>query len=69
MLQVKNFLYLINASNFPTKTSFINAVKATNYDLVIMDLFFNDGTTFTAAEINQMKTKAIGGKRLVISYM
>ncbi len=69
MLQVKNFLYLINPVNYSSKGSFINAVTATNYDLLIMDLFFNDGTQFTATEINQLKIKANGGRRLVISYM
>jgi len=67
--QVKNFLYLINPSNFNTKTSFINAVTATNYDLLIMDLYFTDGSSFTPAEISQLRKKANGGKRLVVSYM
>jgi len=67
--EVKNFLYLINPENYISKTDLINAVTSTNYDLLIMDLFFNDGTEFTATEINQMKNKANGGKRLVISYM
>tara|TARA_R110002049_G_scaffold181457_3_gene348894 strand:- start:947 stop:1930 length:984 start_codon:yes stop_codon:yes gene_type:complete len=69
MDQVKNFLYLINPSNYPTKSSFIDALTATNYDLLIIDLFFSDGTPFSAAEISQLKNKANGGKRLVISYM
>jgi cysteinyl-tRNA synthetase, unknown class len=67
--EVKNFLYLINPEKFDSKSDFINAISATNYDLLIMDLFFNDGTEFTATEINQLKNKANGGKRLVISYM
>lgn len=67
--QVKNFLYLINPSSFATKNDFITAVTSTNYDLLIMDLFFNDGTQFTSSEITQLKNKANGGKRLIISYM
>lgn len=67
--QVKNFLYLINPSNYTTKNAFIAAVTSTNYDLLIMDLYFSDGTAFTSTEINQLKIKANGGKRLVISYM
>ncbi len=67
--QVKNFLYLINPLNFNSKSDFINSITSTNYDLLIMDLFFHDGSEFTAAEINQLKNKANGGKRLVISYM
>lgn len=69
MMQVNNFLYLIDLKNFTTKNDFINAVKATNYDLLIMDLFFNNGISFTTSEINKLKTKANGGKRLVISYL
>jgi cysteinyl-tRNA synthetase len=34
-----------------------------------MDLFFTDGTAFSNAEIAQLKNKANGGKRLIISYM
>jgi cysteinyl-tRNA synthetase len=67
--QAKNFLYLIDPGNYSSKTAFINAVKATNYDVVLMDLFFSGTTAFTAAEIDQLKTKANGGKRLVIAYM
>lgn len=66
--QAKNFLYLINPENFTSKSAFIAAVTATNYDAVIMDLFLND-EAFTATEISQLKNKANGGKRLVICYM
>jgi cysteinyl-tRNA synthetase len=69
MGQVKNFLYLINPDRFTSKSAFINAVTATNYDLLIMDLYFHDGSAFTTAEINKLKAKSNGGKRLVISYM
>jgi cysteinyl-tRNA synthetase, unknown class len=67
--QVKNFLYLINPENFSSKTDFINAITSTNYDLLIMDLFFDETTEFTSGELTQLKSKANGGKRLVISYM
>jgi len=66
---VQNFLYLINPNNYSTKADFIQAVTATNYDLLIMDLFFKDGTTFTSSEINQLHAKLNGGSRLVICYM
>lgn len=67
--KVKNFLYLINSEKYSSKWEFINAIRATNYDLLIMDLFFNDGVAFTAWEIEQLRNKANGGKRLVIAYM
>lgn len=66
--QANNFLYLINTENFTSKQDFIDAVKITNYDVIIMDLFFNEDE-FTSDEIQQLKTKQNGGKRLVICYM
>jgi cysteinyl-tRNA synthetase len=67
--QVKNFLYLIDpGSGYASKAAFIDAVKATNYDLLITDLYFG-GEAFTAGDLAQLKRKANGGSRLVISYM
>lgn len=66
--QAQNFLYLINLEKYSSKSQFITAVKATNYDVLIMDLFFN-GVTFSKAEIEQLKNKANGGKRMVVCYM
>ena len=67
--QIKNFLYLINPEKFTSKQEFISAITQTNYDLLIMDLFFNEDIEFTNTEISQLKAKANGGERLVISYM
>ena len=67
--QIQNFLYLINPENFSKKTDFINAITSTNYDLVILDLFFRDGVEFTSSEIDQLKQKQNGGTRMVVAYM
>ncbi len=64
----KNFLYIINSENFTSKADFINALKATNYDVILIDYAFNE-TQYTVDEISSLKTKANGGKRLIISYM
>lgn len=67
--QVKNFLYLINPDvKFSTKQQFIDAIKATDFDLLITDLFFNS-EPFTTSETTELKKKHNGGKRLIISYM
>jgi cysteinyl-tRNA synthetase len=65
----QNFLYLINPDNFSSKADFIQSVTNTNYDVILMDLFFKDGTEFTASEINQLRSKKNGGSRMVICYM
>lgn len=67
---VENFLYLINPENYASKTEFINDIKATNYDLLIMDYFFgDDNQEFNTTEVEQLKQKANGGTRLVVIYM
>ncbi len=66
--EAKNFLYLINSEKYNSKTDFVRAVAATNYDIVIMDLFHNE-TAYTQAEIQQLRTKGNGGRRLVICYL
>ncbi len=65
----KNFLYLINPELFSTKEEFINAILLTNYDLIIIDLFFIDNYQLTSDDIKLLKTKENGGSRLVIAYM
>ena len=68
LADAKNYLYLISTDNFANKQAMLSAISATNYDVVLVDLFF-DGTEFTIPEIQQLKVKANGGKRLVISYI
>ncbi len=66
----KNFLYLINPSNFgDDRTNYLNTLDNTNYDILILDLFFNDNSPLTNAELQQLKTKPGGGKRIVLCYM
>lgn len=69
LADAKNFLYIINPGAFETKAAFLNAVAASNYDLVIMDLFFNDGDSFTASELAQLRNKPGGGTRKLVCYM
>jgi cysteinyl-tRNA synthetase len=68
LAEVKNFLYLINPELFADKVSFLDALATTDYDLLIIDLFFN-GETLTAQDIASLKVKNSGGSRLVIAYM
>lgn len=63
-----NYLYLISTDRFSDRTSMLHFIAATNYDVVLIDPYFND-TLLTFAEIGSMSTKANGGKRLVIAYL
>lgn len=65
---VRNFLYLINPGAFSDRHAFLNAIRETDYDLVIVDLFFGR-ESLTEAEVASLRTKANGGTRLVVAYM
>ncbi|MBN2090330.1 endo alpha-1,4 polygalactosaminidase [candidate division KSB1 bacterium] len=68
----KNFLFIINTDQFQEKGDFLETLQNTNYDLLLIDLFFDIGGQYsmlTSDEINLLKTKANGGRRLVIGYM
>lgn len=66
--QAKNYLYLINSSNYKQRFYYLKDIAKTNYDVVIIDLFFHT-KPFTPEEIAQLQTKANGGKRLVLAYI
>ncbi|RZJ33503.1 MAG: hypothetical protein EOO51_13520 [Flavobacterium sp.] len=69
LAQAKNYLYLINSGNYDSAADFISAIGKTNFDLVIIDLFFNNNVAFTKSEIEKLKIKANGGRRLVVCYL
>ncbi|MBL4656956.1 MAG: endo alpha-1,4 polygalactosaminidase, partial [Flavobacteriales bacterium] len=68
LVSARNYLYLISTDKYASKSAMLSAINATNFDLVLIDLFFN-GAAWSSAEVAQLKTKANGGKRLVIAYM
>jgi len=53
----KNYLYLIGTERYKTKTAMIEAISKTQYDVILIDLFFN-GVALTKADIAQLKKKA-----------
>ncbi len=64
----KNFLYLINPEKFKSKSEYLAAIGKTNYDLIIIDLFY-EGTALSKADLAALKQKSSGAKRLVLAYM
>ena len=63
----RNFLYIIDPFSYPDKDSFIQAISETNYDVIIIDLFYDE--QLTPADVARLQTKENGASRLVISYM
>lgn len=63
----ESFLYILNPNKFKNKKEYYNALKNTNYDLIIIEPSFN-GEFFSKSEIERLKYKKSGKKRLLIAY-
>jgi len=68
LTDIANFLYLINPQQFNSRQDLVDAIAATNYDLVIVDCFFDD-EPYDAVQVAQLRQKANGGERLLVAYM
>ena len=69
--RVNNFMIIKNYSNFNTKARFLLSAKNLQYDLLIIEPYYNKGHYFTASDIEFMKYKK-GNKlnrRLVYAYL
>lgn len=64
---VENFLCLLNPEEFSDINDYYNHLKETEYDLLIIEASHN-GKFFTKEQIENLKVKKSGGKRIVISY-
>jgi cysteinyl-tRNA synthetase len=69
LAESKNFLYLLDPGSYGTKEEFLDAIKGTDYDVIIMDLFYKGTEELTYNEVADLKTKDIGGTRLLVAYM
>ena len=64
----ENFLFLLNPGSFLKKEDYLNALSRTRYDVLIVDLYYGD-TPLMKNDVDLLKTKPQGGKRLVLAYM
>jgi hypothetical protein len=69
--KVNNFMIIKKYSNFNTKARFLLTAKNLQYDLLIIEPYYNKGHYFTASDIEFMKYKK-GNKlnrRMVYAYL
>lgn len=62
----RNFLILTDTQLYSTPQELVDDISETDYDVVILDFFFN-GEPYTADQIRQMHVKRSGGTRLLIA--
>ncbi len=66
--QAKNYIYIAHSQGFGTSSDFVQALSMTNYDVVITSVF-HGRTPLTPQEVNRLKYKKLGARRLVFAEM
>jgi cysteinyl-tRNA synthetase len=70
--EAQNFLYFLDPSIFINKAEYLDRISATNYDLLLVDFFYEDAvgdvTPLSALDVRRLQYKS-QGSRLAISYM
>jgi cysteinyl-tRNA synthetase len=64
----KNFLYVIDGGRFGSQAKYLAALAATNYDLIVLDPFTGNDPV-APADLKPLKTKANGGRRMLLCYV
>ena len=66
---VSDYLYLLQYDKFEDKNDVINKISSTNFDLVILDAFYDTGsnTTWSYNDIETIKNSGDG--KIVVSYI
>lgn len=64
----RNLMVLTVATGWDSRDGYLASLRDTNYDVLVMDAFFN-GTPLTVQEVDSLRTKKDGGTRLVVAVM
>lgn len=65
----KNMLFMLNPQEYSKKEIWINNMRETNDDIIIINPFFSKNIFFSKEDIHKLKFKRVGTKRLVFGYM
>lgn len=69
-----NFLYILDPWGFGSREAYLDALRGSKHDLLIVDLYAPDSSgdgvmPLSASELNSLGAKNGGGTRLVVAYM
>lgn len=66
---IRNFLLLLNSGAYRDQEDFLQALRSTDYDCLIIDPYFGGDRPLFGSEIASLKVKQNGGRRLVMAYL
>lgn len=65
----KNFLIATQSRPNGSRDDWLLAVSSNNYDVVVIDAFYNDDAPLTEDEVHRLKFKELGARRLVLAWL
>ena len=68
LADARNLAVLTVAKGWGSREHYLDSLRDTNYDVLVIDAYFNK-TTLTAQEVDSLRTKRDGGARLVIAVL
>ncbi len=70
LAEAESFLYLVHPEKFNSRTAYLTKLAATTYDVLVIDLYFEDKfSPLTSDELQRLRSKPDGNQRLLIAYM
>ena len=66
---VRNVLIMTNNQAYSSKGEWVDALAATNYDMIAIDPFFRFNRPLSAQDVQRLKYKKLGSKRLVFAVL
>lgn len=67
--EVQDFLVILDPGKYKSKKAYLQAIKNTDYDLVFVDLFYDDQNPLTLSDVKSLKKKKHSGTRKVCAYL
>ncbi len=65
----QNILFLTDTSQYKSKDALVEELAKTNYDIIVMPALYDNETTFSSDDIERIRFKHNGSKRLLIAIL
>lgn len=67
LAQARNFLPMLRSTGYGKRDDWVDALAATNYDLLLLDAFFHESDALVPADVGRLKYKRLGSDRMVLA--
>lgn len=67
--QAKNIVFLLNDQEYSNKEEILKDLASSNYDIVVINPLFHHSQPFSSEDINRIKLKKNGARRLIIAQL